>query len=275
MTSEHVMVVGDLHGNEQWAQHLIAVAAEADIRRIVQTGDFGYWIHQAHGRRYIETIDRAARLADVTVDFIDGNHEYHHTHPARPPHKRLGLSELARNDDGSVSITDRIIYRPRGHRWHISNVVFAAVGGGVSIDRDNRRKFRDWWPREQLTGTDVERLGQDPVDVLVTHDAPAGFDVPDPDGSYSDRAMDPASTRQRDLLADAVHAVRPAVVFHGHWHVRHTTEVAWVDSETTNRTGSLTWASTRVEGLGADCSEQDHPGSSWTILDLGDLSVSE
>ena len=68
--------------------------------------------------------------------------------------------------------------------------------------------------------------GPDRLDILIAHDAPAGLDLsasrlPAEDQVRTDEA--------RSLIATAVEATLPRIVFHGHWHHAHDTELAWID----------------------------------------------
>ena len=115
-------------------------------------------------------------------------------------------------------------------------------------------------------GSDVARLGSEPVDVLIAHDAPAGLDL----AAWQLPAEDQVRTDQvRSLIATAVEATRPRMVFHGHWHHAHETELSWIDRVATERSGALAWQSTRTIGLSCD---GDIIGG-WLILDLATLDV--
>lgn len=260
-----VLLVGDTHGNTQWLRDVVDVAVTR-AATIVVLGDFGYWVHKADGRQFIDEVDAAVCAAGLPpLVFIDGNHEYHSTHPAKPPHRRHGLQELEAGPDGFVHISEHIRYAPRGHRWTWGGVRFGALGGAASTDREYRKQYKDYWLDETVSLRDVERLGADPLDILLCHDAPAGHDIPNP--FKAERVDDRRSTKNRDLLGAAVAATNPKLVVHGHWHVRYSHMRA---------TGAHAW---RVVGLGADVSaDGDGPGKlgdalAW--LSLSTLDISE
>src|SRR5207302_2100931 len=124
-------------------------------------------------------------------------------------------------------------------------VRFGALGGAFSIDWRDRTPGKSWWPEEVTTASDVERLGGEPLDVLVAHEAPAGvplagFRLPVEDEVRSEEV--------RQLVRAAVQATRPRLVLHGHWQKRNSHELSWP----AELFGRLDWSSTQVEGLGAD-----------------------
>lgn len=111
---------------------------------------------------------------------------------------------------------------------------------------------------------DVDALGTAPLDVLVAHDAPAGvplegFRLPAEDEVRSDEV--------RRLVRAATEATRPRLVLHGHWHRRHSYELAWP----VEQDGQLAWRSAEVEGLAADV-QGDY--QAWGVLDLAPLRFS-
>jgi hypothetical protein len=175
--------------------------------------------------------------------FVDGNHD---VHPK--------LRALLPNADGFGVISDRLLYAPRGHRWSLGEVRFGALGGAYSIDRWRGTEGSDWFLEETTTPDDVEALGAQPLDVLITHDVPAGIDVE----SMFDipEWMERESYIVRSLLRDAVRATGPKLVFSGHWHQR--------------RTGLMPGMETRVHVL-----DKEFTAGNAVTLDLATLAVEE
>lgn len=243
-----VFLAGDIHGNGRWMGTLCKLARRHECEAILQVGDFGYWPHTAGGLRFLEQVDwHAERNGISCVYWIDGNHENHDA-----------LAELEPDEDGMITIANRCRYIPRGHRWQWSEVHFGALGGTFSIDYRDRVEGESWWPNELLTDADVQRLGDAPLDVLVSHDAPEGtptrgLSLPVPDELIC--------TQVRKLLLDAVKSTQPELVLHGHWHRRISHELSWPN----DNDGQLEWLSTQVEGLAADV-QHDH--QAWAILEL-------
>lgn len=133
---------------------------------------------------------------------------------------------------------------------------FGALGGAFSIDWRLRTPGRSWWPEEVTTEADVELLGDAPLEVLLCHDAPAGFPANHP--IRVDVADEARSHEVRVLLARAVAATRPRLVIHGHWHRRHSTALSLQSGDVT-----------QVEGLASD-NEGDQ--RSWGVLALPTLT---
>ena len=248
---KRLLVAGDVHGDAAWFDALCGRAAEHGCEAVLQLGDFGFWPHHPGGRKFPRRVSTYAARRDLDVFWIDGNHENH-----------AALRSLRPGEDGFVEIEERCSYIPRGHRWNWSGVRFGGLGGAFSIDWRTRRPGKSWWPQEVTTADDLATLGSEPLDVLVAHDAPSGvplsgFSLPVEDQVRADEV--------RDLVAAAVKATRPELVLHGHWHLRHSFELAWP----VGAGAELEWASARVEGLASNI-EHDH--RAWGVLDLEPLS---
>jgi hypothetical protein len=115
---------------------------------------------------------------------------------------------------------------PRGTRWTWHGLTWLALGGATSLDRVGRTEGVSWWPEEALTIADADRaVAGGPVDVMVTHDAPAGVTVPGA-GSYlwREETMN-ASYLNRELLREVVDVVGPTHLFHGHFHTAYTADL--------------------------------------------------
>lgn len=247
-----LLIAGDCHGDTPWVQQLVATATANMCERIVVCGDFGYWVHYADGRQFLADVDAAVAAAGLApLVFVDGNHEYHSTHPAKPPHKRFGLQELPPAESGFVELTGHVHYAPRGQRWRWQGVSFGALGGAASTDVERRKPYRDLWPEEMVRAADVDRLGAASLDVLVCHDAPGTHPV----AGHPERGGDPRTDRNRARITVAVAATRPQVVLHGHWHVRYDTTLAHPGGHA------------RVVGLGANVDIDGEPVGAGGIVD--------
>ena len=235
---ERVLLAGDWHGNAAWAEACTVAAAEAACPVVLQLGDFGLWPGRADA--YLDHVDAAAQRAGVAVVWIDGNHE---------DHDALDRWRDRAGPGGLVAMRPSVTWAPRGARWSWGAAAFGALGGAVSIDRFLRRPGVNWWPQEAVTPADVERLGDDPLDVLVTHAAPAAVAFPVPPRLRLPPAIVADARAGRALLDDAVRRTRPRLVVHGHHHVRYRTEVGGV----------------RYEGVGHD---KGAPADAVAVLDL-------
>ncbi|MEC3913659.1 metallophosphoesterase family protein [Nocardia sp. CDC160] len=270
----NVLIAGDLHGNATFAQALLQVAKRKDCARVFVVGDFGAWEHMHSGRRYFDVVNRAAKRAGVTVYFLDGNHD-----------KSSLLHELYDDhpdDEGFLICRTHLRYAPRGHRWNWEGTSFAAFGGAASTDKawrlakearkaakaETRRRYGSskrpqtagtlWFPEEEMTDEELDALleaDSSPVDILLTHDKPRAAEPP------WNRKDKPECYPNQDRIQRVVHTLRPAVLFHGHLHVRYTDTIASGDGQ---------W--TRVEGLACDPEAAQYleysTEHSWYVLEL-------
>lgn len=246
-----VLLAGDTHGNGRWVGSLCKLAQQHRCDVVLQLGDFGYWPHTSKGRRFLDQVDwHAERYGIDCFYWIDGNHENHDM-----------LVEEEVDADGFATIRDRCRYAPRGHRWRWGKVDFGALGGAFSMDHHYRVEGVNWWAREMLADADVTRLGGDPLDVLLCHDAPEGAPIRKFELAPGDAQQ---CLQVRERILSAVKTTRPKLVVHGHWHRRTSSELAWSagDDEDSGR------LSTQVEGLAAD-KQGDH--RAWAVLEVDPL----
>ena len=232
-----ILLAGDWHGNREWAQTCFEVAARDKCDAVLQLGDFGLW--PGREDEWLDHVERLAASAGAPLTWIDGNHENHEA-----------LDRWRDQADGSglVQMRDSVRWATRGARWEWDGVRFGALGGAVSVDRFLRRPGVNWWPQEAVTQSDVDRLGDGPLDVLATHAAPTT-----PGRPYRrlplPRSIIEDALQTRSLLDQAVARTRPALVVHGHYHTRMRTQLG----------GRL------VEGLAHDKSSEDE---ALALLDL-------
>lgn len=249
-----VLIAGDSHGNTGWVAQLAQTAVAHGCDLILQVGDFGYFPAHAEGSRFLTAVDAACDVLGVDLWFIDGNHDDHES-----------LASI-RHAPEPVALTDRVSYLSRGLRVDLGGVSFGFLGGAFSVDWRQRTNGIDWWPDEVTEVDDVERLGDRPLDVLVTHDAPAGIELASWQLPGSDQIR---ADEVRFLIKRAVEATTPRVAIHGHWHHGYESELGWIDRSESDRTGELVWRSTRAVGLGCDGDAQ----SGWFVLDLPSLEI--
>lgn len=238
---ESITLAGDWHGQGEWARTTARAAAEAGTAGILQLGDFGIWPGQVE--RYLDELDRSMVQFDQRVGFVDGNHEGFEDLEAFPIDPKTGLRHLR----------ERVVHIPRGTRWQWAGMTWLGLGGATSVDKPSRRPGISWWAQEEITLTDASRAVADgPVDVMVTHDCPAGVTIPDLHGRWDQNELVRAQ-RHRELLRQVVDTVRPTHLWHGHFHTRYQREL--------DLGGGL---STLVTGLDRDGSGE----RSWQHVDL-------
>ncbi len=209
-----IVVAGDWHGAKNRSYVVIEYAGNTGVPVVLHLGDFGFWVPGRATDHYLDHVEKTCAAFDVTLLWVDGNHEAHPT-----------LNNIPLNDDGVRPIRDHILHLPRGFRWTWGVHTWMALGGAHSVDRKWRTEGRDWWPEETLTEADVQRaVSGGPVDVIAAHDSPDGTDLASRlrSGVFPDEDIVLAKEHRRQV-GRVVDATRPGALFHGHYHLRHTT----------------------------------------------------
>lgn len=199
------LIVGDVHGDTAFARKMCKLAQANDITTIIQVGDFGIWDHTSWGVEFLDRLSRASEEAGVQWVFVPGNHENY---------DRLEYYEASnyRTHEGFVKIRDNIFYTGKVHAWEWEGVMFKAVGGAYSIDKNSRTPLESWWPQEQLTDHEFDKVVQiGKADVLLTHDCPTY-------APFSRLWPSPESHMHRQRIDEVVKYTQAGVHFHGHMH---------------------------------------------------------
>jgi len=147
-----ILVVGDLYGHFEALNDLVK-GKQPDI--ILQVGDFGYWPPD----------DPELELGKTKVYWCDGNHEDHDT-----------LDLIKRT--GQLEVAPSCFYQPRGSILRLPDgrrVLF--FGGAESMDKAHRNRREDWFPQELPTYLDFAKVLDAPVDIVISHTAPACFNI--------------------------------------------------------------------------------------------------
>ena len=245
-----VLVAGDWHGNAAWAATCCRLASRHGCEAMLQLGDFGIW-EPRRTEDFLDRIEEAASKAGITVCAIGGNHENYDL---------VDEIEAGETDGGGFFVLrPHVRWIPRGHRWAWAGVRFGALGGAFSPDHRQRIPGATWWPlREEVRPSDLYRLGDGALDVLVTHDVPLGAEPKSDSWLAEDLRVQAAGSRV--LLRAAVEATMPKLLLHGHWHLRNS------------RTLELPVRIVRIEGLESDV--QGGP-KSWGVLALPSLQFAD
>ena len=245
LTGERVVIAGDWHGDATAARLVIERAAALGIHTILHVGDAGIGPWPGERKSFIKLLDRYLERADSALLITPGNHENW---------DRLDAAPL--DAAGMQVLGARVRALPRGHRFTIHGRAFGSVGGAVSIDADWRVEGRSWWPQELVLPEHVAALGAEPLDVFISHDAPAGVALTSAIRGIPQYLLDRADV-VRELLAEAIVNTRPRLAFAGHWHQRCVQSLTLPD-------GSVT----EVHVL-----SEEHTTGNAVVLDLSDMTV--
>ena len=204
-----ILFAGDIHGSATQARYVYDKAIELKAEAVFALGDFGFWPGYSS---FVETVSSIAYGTDIPMYWLDGNHE---DHDALWPYQESHTF---------VEIAPHVIYSPRGHSWEWDGVKFMSMGGAYSIDKNYRTDGIDWFERETITDSDVERAANNgPVDVLLTHDTP-GI-TPKLEmlmwKIQREYKLEPENKPNWENLSKVVQAVKPKDLFHGHYHVNY------------------------------------------------------
>jgi hypothetical protein len=257
-----VLIQGDSHGQVNDIIPKIYSAGKYKIQHVLVCGDFGLWTHVADGHQFLDEVEEAARINNLTVYAIGGNHEnWDHWNwfvDNMPTHK------------GFAMVRRRVLLAPKVHRWTWANKTFIGAGGAVSIDKESRlaaerggnhynKNWGIWedhgrgtgprtlyWPNEQLLDADVDKLKTfGHADYLITHDC-SNY-TPWKDRLKPD--MDSQIHRQR--IDEVLKSVQPDMHWHGHMHQQYD----WVND--------YSGGGARTIGL-----EAFNDFNSWGVLDV-------
>lgn len=234
-----IFICGDFHGDVAWMQKVVNKATEMGVRLIIQVGDFP--IGPFGFKDYETAFSKMLYEADIMGLVSPGNHDNW---------ERIErIFEDGPEHNFALLAPNLILARP-GARMSLNGYEFGFLGGAYSIDRGQRLEGYDWFRNEQISTSDIYRLGDDPLDVLITHDVPERTRVTE---AYS---LDPESQRtanqDRKMILAAIKVTKPKVLFAGHWHQRVTDMVA----------------GTRVEVL-----DKEFTKGNTVLFDVRDMSV--
>lgn len=216
-----MVIAGDWHGDQGWALSVIRSAAQHGAQAILHVGDFAFDWPGPKRARYEDRVNRQLVECGLELIVSGGNHDNWDT-----------LQMLRPEQDGLGIFRSNIRVLPRGGRALIGGVTVGALGGAYSVDQEHRTEGKDWWPNEEPTTSEARKLmNGGPVDVLITHDVPAGVTV-EPMFVLPAEIRTKAD-RTRDLLREVVDFLAPPNVFAGHWHQRRTERIVHPDGRST------------------------------------------
>lgn len=97
------------------------------------------------------------------------------------------------------------------------------VGGGLSIDQDNRIAGRDWWPEEELSFRELNEVltnfEQSKPSIVVTHECPETVVSHVSNVHFSSLAAKYCPSRTAQALQSMFESHQPDIWVFGHYHV--------------------------------------------------------
>lgn len=208
-TPRRVAIAGDWHANTDYGVTAIAHARHRNADVMIHLGDFGF----NFADDYLDALEYALAEHHLILGFVDGNHENFDWLLSQPVAA-----------DGLRYLRHHVVHLLRGFRWQWGHARYLAVGGAHSIDSFLRTPHTTWWPQETITPEQAQSIGAGGrADVMFCHDCPAGVPVPGLDRArfgFPAEAI-AASERNRQTLRGIVDVVRPARLWHGHFHYRY------------------------------------------------------
>jgi predicted phosphodiesterase len=265
-----LMVFGDVHGDIGWIKRLAERAHRLRIDTLVSVGDFGIgpFAGDPAGTPFERKVQRIAAKNGVTIYVVPGNHSNYAT-----------IAKLHARPDGWLELSPNTLVAPRGHRWTWAGVRFGAIGGAFSVDHSFRTPGRDWWPGvEEVRPEDLEALGDGELDVLVTHDVPAGVPLL---SAFKLNDSDAARAQvSRDLLGEAVSRTSPEVVFCGHHHQRRSFNLELPAGTRGERAGvgerhGLYVGQPPVDVSRVEVLDMEQTDVNYVVFNLADLTLTE
>jgi predicted phosphodiesterase len=224
------VVAGDVHGNIDHLYMLLDVCESYEASHLIACGDFGFWPHMEWGREFLDEVELGCADRDVTLIWIDGNHDNHDVIA------EMQSDPLTGWDGELMRVSSHVWHCGRGAAFELGDLSCVGFGGAYSVDWMHRDEGVSWWAGELITREQVDAFraradaracasGRAGVDVLFTHEAPVAGGHPasqgaDDDLSYKDEIAE--SIAQRMLMAEVTDIARADVQFTGHHHVRRS-----------------------------------------------------
>jgi hypothetical protein len=179
--------------------------------------------HYNRYKKIIAGVPRSIQLGDMGVGFRYFGGARHGTVEQNPPHYAMvrGNHRFIRgNHDNPETCRQHSQWIPDGH--FEDGIMF--VGGAVSVDRAWCTEGYNWWPEEELSPAELQRLiaffVANRPRVMVTHDCPeeaAGVVLNRFPIIGSAKRQTPSRTRLALQEMWAVHP--PALWLFGHYHI--------------------------------------------------------
>ena len=203
----NILILGDIHAKFDAAdQHYLSIVQAHGVPDLmIQVGDFGFWP---------KSNTAWTRQFDHPCLFVCGNHENHWILRAldRPD---WDLSEGPSNEWQQT--LESWEYMPRGS---IRDGILY-VGGARSVNTRFAERGVNWFPEENISHEEqrrifenVDQYGPENIHTVISHDAPAAFDVSAGCTQTGQEIID----ANRKILDAVRQQVRPERWYFGHYH---------------------------------------------------------
>ncbi len=201
-------ITGDTHGERARFSQLVA---ENKGETLIIAGDCGLvFLDNAEERAFLDELARE----DITVCFVDGNHENFDALNAYPVERWKG---------GNVHrIRDNIFHLMRGQIFRIEGQSVFTMGGAYSRDRAMRIEGLSYWRAELPSREEYEEAARNlalhrfSVDYIISHTAPREII------RRMGRQLDPHDAELTGFLEWVMYETEYKEWFFGHWHTEKT-----------------------------------------------------
>jgi len=196
--------IGDIHGK---ISEYVKIANDSPDGKSIQVGDFG----MGFDIKYRELINLKGKHY-----FIRGNHD---SPDVCKQYKDSPYLKWIPDGRMTTGLADN----SPGNK---KSCLF--IGGAFSIDRQRRLEGVSWWPDEQLSYKELNKIIRKvekikkPLDIIVSHDCPESFCY-NLDADY--RNFSDWNSVTRHALQMIWDINKPKMWIHGHWHIQNNVVV--------------------------------------------------
>jgi len=161
-----IYITGDTHGNiDRFKPFKKIFTKYRDF--VLVCGDFGFiWTGSEKERKELGKLERYS----CNIMFVEGTHDNLDALEEFPLEEFCGgkVRKLAKN----------MLWMQRGEIYDIEGTKVFALGGGESIDADEREAGVNWWPNEMASVEELRyaasnlKKAENKVDIIITHQKP-------------------------------------------------------------------------------------------------------
>lgn len=255
LPDDWIAFIGDTHADYEALEYNIGICESLGVKNAIHVGDFGYMLNGHPGQNEYETDGMLADARDdfgFELIVIDGNHDnhalYHRSNPSKALRRVTNNAEFWYAPRGAVldiPVSSALTYENFEDMSTMTaqdTLKFGFMGGAQSVNLAGKHVFegerklwqwkmpteedktlvrdKKWWDDEHPTLDDVEsmidRVGEQGLDVLVSHEAPTQKHLTSQVSVADDLAKELKKTST--YLSKLVQKTKPQLNVHGHWH---------------------------------------------------------